>query len=86
MGDYFTYSIGPYAPGGMSNFNTSSAGDINDYTVSFSTSSVSGWIVPSGLADPESYTNYNVVGGNALGYFTASSRSLFTWGKLQILN
>jgi hypothetical protein len=35
--DYFLYSIGPYAPGGMNNFNTSSAGDIKDYEFSFNT-------------------------------------------------
>ncbi len=41
-GDYFTYSIGPYAPGGMNNFNTSSAGDIRDYEFSYSSSITSG--------------------------------------------
>jgi len=35
-GDYFTYSIGPYTPGSMSNFNTSSVGDILDYDFSMS--------------------------------------------------
>jgi hypothetical protein len=38
-GDYFTYSIGPYAPGGMNNFNTSSVGDIKNYTLQTNQSS-----------------------------------------------
>ena len=36
FGDYFLYSIGPYVPGSMTNFNTSSAGDIRDYDFSMS--------------------------------------------------
>jgi hypothetical protein len=39
FGDYFLYSIGPYAPGSMNNFNTSSVGDIKNYTLQTNQSS-----------------------------------------------
>jgi len=42
FGDYFLYSIGPYTPGSMTNLNTSSAGDINNYTLRTNQSSFSG--------------------------------------------
>jgi hypothetical protein len=42
LGNYHLYSIGPYVPGSMTNFNTSSAGDINNYTLQTSQSSFSG--------------------------------------------
>jgi hypothetical protein len=34
LSSYFLYSIGPYAPGSMTNFNTSSAGDVRNYNFS----------------------------------------------------
>jgi hypothetical protein len=71
FGTYILYSIGPYAPGSVTNFNTSSVGDINNYIVSFQTSSVG--VLPSLLSDPINFTNYTVLSGNTLGYFTASS-------------
>ena len=42
FGDYFLYSIGPYAPGSMNNFNTSSVGDIKNYTLQTNQSFFSG--------------------------------------------
>jgi hypothetical protein len=70
-GDYFTYSIGPYAPGGMNNFNTSSAGDIKDYTFlgrrftsTFSGPGGSGLIQlgsnPNYFFNAETYNNDNI--------------------------
>jgi hypothetical protein len=72
IGSYFLYSIGPYAPGSTNNFNTSSAGDINNYSLTASKTSVS---IPNNtfttISNYDSSTNPN-------GYFTASS-GLYTW-------
>jgi hypothetical protein len=38
FGNHFLYSIGPYTPGSMTNFNTSSVGDILNYDENFSAS------------------------------------------------
>jgi hypothetical protein len=37
--NYYLYSIGPYLPGSMNNFNTSSVGDIKNYTLTANSSS-----------------------------------------------
>jgi len=72
VGSYFLYNIGPYTPGSINNFNTSSAGDINDYSLIASTSSIT---IPNGgstiISNYDSSTNPN-------GYFTASS-GVYTW-------
>jgi hypothetical protein len=70
--DYYFYSIGPYVPGSMTNFNTSSVGDINNYSLLASKTSVS--IPDGGVTTVSGYTPTT----NPNGYFTASS-GLYTW-------
>jgi hypothetical protein len=84
FGDYYLYSIGPYAPGGMNNFNTSSAGDINDYSfLATSASSFSTSYLP--LGNPgEFYNNrvlsYGTISGNTLGFMNTST-GIYTPGQ-----
>jgi hypothetical protein len=70
-GDYFTYNIGPYSPGSMTNFNTSSAGDILDYGFTLGTSP-SGENVAADLG--------NAINGGPF-FFALTSNTLPTFGN-----
>jgi len=72
FGTYILYSIGPYTLGSVTNFNTSSVGDINNYSLLASKTSVS--IPDGGSTTVSGYTSTT----NPNGYFTASS-GLYTW-------
>jgi hypothetical protein len=78
FGNYYLYSIGPYTPGSMTNFNTSSVGDIKNYD--FLATSASTFTAPSaggvGLISDvfnKRVTSFGSVIGNSINFFTASN-------------
>lgn len=81
---YFLFSIGPYSPGSTNNFNTSSVGDINDYSfLVTSASSFTTSFLP--LGNPGEFysnriTSYGSISGNVLNFMDTSS-GIYTSGQ-----
>jgi hypothetical protein len=87
FGTYFLYSIGPYIPGSLTNFNTSSAGEILDYSFLAISASAFGSLPDSEDADwgDIKLGAFGTVTGNTLGYLTASNAT-YTFGNTPNIN